>query len=288
MFVIRCNAGLGNRLMRMIGGYTIANCYNREAKIYWPKEYDCECTYTALFEPNSNVIDTPDLYRDCDLYITQHKHLDHYKAGTAIAYDHLHPQFNMRDYKQVGYMSSVIPDFITQNDIIKSVLKFRIKKLILHEALNFIKKYNINKEVQGLVVRLTDRHSLSTVTAAYNTIKANSETQFFVTCDSNDFYNTLSKFSNVIVYNQTAFPVTYKNGHELNAAYCQYLPLFKTSPNRRVCYRDEESIVQAFITMLILSQTTIHDPITTFESYFQKAASTLFSHIDLKRFLLNN
>lgn len=287
MFIVRCNAGLGNRLMRMISGCCTADYFKKNVKICWPKEYDCECDYTALFDYNDNVIDTCDMYNESNLYIGQHKHLDQYEIGKAVAFDHLHSQFNI-DNKQIGYTSNVIPDFITHNNIVNEVLKHRIKKSLIRKALKFINDNNIDKSVLGLVVRLTDRHNPKTITAAYNIIESNKDRQIFITCDSSDFIKTLSKFPNVIFYKQTIFPVTYDNCYELNACHNNYMPRFNKAPLRRVCYRSEESIVEAFITMLVLSQTDIHSPITQFESFFQKAAYMLYSHIDLRLFLLNN
>lgn len=287
MVVVRCNAGLGNRLMRMVGGLAVANHFNRDTKICWPLEYDCECKYTALFNKALNVIEVEDTYNNCDLYIVQHKHLDHYQDNKAIPYDLLHSSFDVASYNNIGYMSSVIPDFITKDVITNCVTRLNIKRTIIRSALDFIKLHNIDKSVHGLVVRLSDRHNTKTVTAAYDTLKQNPGKRFFVTCDCEEFLNSLSIFSNVTTYKQTAFPINFKNRHELNSVFKHYMPHFKINAHRRVCYRNEESIVEAFITMLILSQTTIYPSITPFESYFQKAASILFSHIDLKRFLLN-
>lgn len=285
MITIRCVAGFGSRLMRLFGGLAVSRMLGHEPYIHWPRGYECDCQIHKLFS-TENIKQIPRFNRNkYDAHIIEPRYASHYTTSSSlIPYNTLYRTMNICSKKTLSYHSLRIPDIFTEDEILEVILKCCVRKDIVESALNFIEKYNIDSKITGLVVRLGDLHRNDTIKKAIDIIKTNKQKTFFVTSDERLFISYISMYPNVIVSQQTIYPTTYLNKILYNAFHPD-LAFRDMSGDQVICYRDEQSVVQSFITMLILSRTTIHNCFIQRDSHFRIAAEKFYKQIDLRYFL---
>ena len=153
-----------------------------------------------------------------------------------------------------GYHAMQHPDMMT--DVVREL---KIKEDVLEKVNDICKQYSIDKTVKGIHIRATDwPFKQETIDASYNTIQRlvenNPKEKIFVCCDEQsiekDLCNQLP--DNIIVFNKNSYVKKAVEGTwredvaDVDGRVCNYNTL-----------RDEESVVEAFIDMLLLSRTEI-------------------------------
>ena len=153
-----------------------------------------------------------------------------------------------------GYHALQLPDMMT--DVVREL---KIQEDVLEKVNDICKQYSIDKTVKGIHIRATDwPYKQETIDAAYTTIQRlvedNPKQKIFVCCDEQSIEKDLCDQlpDNIIVFNKNSYVKKAVEGTwredvaDVDGRVCNYNTL-----------RDEESVVEAFIDMLLLSRTDI-------------------------------
>jgi len=254
-----CDGGLGNRLNSLIGGLLVSDMIGANPIICWPKNNWCGCAFEDLFDTDILVVESGvnDVFKDNQKSIFL-IHENQTNIPIPLSYNHsLHSieQIKNKDESVVYYHNS-IPEYFTNDQVILKLQNFKIKDTVLEEVHKFIKINKIDESVQGILFRKTDYEYNSSISlntdAVYNQIKINTDTRYYVCSDDMQVEKAFSKLDNVHIYNKTSYVEKYKEGSWNESI---------TDDQGRVSTfnvnRSRQSVIEAFIGLLIMSKTTI-------------------------------
>lgn len=249
---IFCNGGLSNRLNALVGGLYLADKVKAEVEIYWPLNNWCDCPLESLITNFKTINkDLGDLFKTNDITL----YISHISSDTIPTY---HPnQMNELDYTDhtnIAFNSSVIPDFLLETSKAVEIIKlWNISENVLDIVIPFIKNNHIDSTVLGVHLRKTDMSMQYDDNQVEEFISGNMDKRFLVCSDNPETENKLKKHNNVIVYEKEHYVEKID-------------PTQDWSDN---LYRSRESIIQAFVDMILLSRTTltITNPISTFSLF---------------------
>lgn len=282
MIYIDCTSGLGNKLLRIIGGIYTAQRLGHSFKLFWPRMGDCDIDYNDLFDSNFSFI-TKEEYLSHKHAILKKEYFFVKRNSIFYTVDCL-DMIKHDDSVVIAYRSNTLPPQITDNDIFNIMLKCKIKPFILKKAINFINKHKINTERVGLSVRLGDMYQEKTIQNAISILTTNLNKKFFVSSDDKEFIDSISNFKNVIVYKCSVYPETYSRDYFL-----KHFPQFDiVNKTPYVPYRSDKSVIESFVKLLILSQTTVHPSLSKRESFFRQIAERFAYSLNLRLLLLHS
>jgi hypothetical protein len=264
VFVV-CLGGLGNRLYSLIGGLYWAQKYNCSFNIVWSPSDECDVGYTDLFSTHTDSVISLSrlkhiLFKSTDLtvagFLQQKKALqndiflrcikDRNILNNIRDPDHLQSFNGSLIYNNIG-----LPLYIGEHTAVGLLNCFKINNDIVERVTTFIKQNNITENDTGFIVRKTDAGSIVNTEKIFNYIKDNTSTRFYITSDSKEVEIKFNKNKNVLCYPKLHYVVFNKN--------------------KEILYRSKQSVIEAFISLLIASKTHIID-ITSNKSSFTKIA----------------
>jgi hypothetical protein len=277
-----CTSGLGNRIASLIGGAYWSKILRTPLKIVWSPNKECDCSFVDLFEAYHEVICLDEFEREIkannnlivagfkqQAEIIQQQTILHSNSSqpSAQAFFNLIDPNNLNESvlkdKTLVYNNIIVPNYINTTDILDVLSSLKIKQFILNKVNLFTNTFNINKKTKGLLLRKTDAQFIfkHLSEAKYlELLKTDYKTKFFVTSDDRITEQTYKKLSNVLTYPKLSYVEFNKNTGEV--------------------YRSKQSVIEGFISMLILSRTTIL-PIDNSESSFYKTA-IMYQDVDFK------
>jgi hypothetical protein len=267
-----CTSGLGNRLMSLIGGYFFARKEKCELDVLWEKTSECDCDFNKIFKNKINFIDKEELLQAltnksyiygfgynnyqksyilsmlCKYKKTHIKNDNRWNAAN-LQIDHTH------DVDVIVFNDISIPPYIPVKDVLLTLENLNIQDCIESEITEFIKRNRINKDTQGILLRKTDfkqiyNNDLIDDFIFYNDICNNKHQRFFITSDDRLTEEKFTNLQNVVILTNKKFPEQDVNNN-IN--------------------RTEQSVIDGFKAMQILSRTTIKA--NTQHSSFAKIAS---------------
>lgn len=169
--------------------------------------------------------------------------------------------FNRQTY-HISNVNSECKDFIFLTDrliIPESELYSTINDLKLNNSIKqiineFLTKNNINKNTIGIHIRGSDSpRRIDNINHAFNLINQNQNNKIFVCTDEKEISDYIKQYKNIVSYNTTNFTEKFNKSLDWNGSVID-------SDNRKWNYnatRNEQSVLDAFVELLILSKTNI-------------------------------
>lgn len=267
-FIISADiSGLGNRFKNLVSMMRLSKELNRTLLLYWPKNFDCGCEFSDLFENKISQIDEKELglIKKGDCKVCGHilnKINEKYKYLLFRTWrfvllpgevpENFAGVFPLKKGNNIDLEYEKIPVEI-RNKLIPYIKKLEPIKPIRKIVEKYTKKYNFSKIV-GLHVRRGDyqytydgRGNISTDDKFFKRIKEilkiSPETKFFLSTDGEETEEKYIKmFGDKIIY----------------------------FPKKSRKYNEKEGVQEALIDLLLLSKTSCI--LGTFLSSFTESA----------------
>jgi hypothetical protein len=266
-----CTSGLGNKIATLVGGIYWSKVNKCDLKIVWTPDNECGCTFDNLFSSYSDAVISMEQFQSEIQHVnntlvagfrqqalglaTYSLIKQNIEKPAANAFINLYDPNTLNELntneKTLVYNNIEIPNYINLQEITDILLSLQIQKNILLKVENFINIKNINKNVNGLLLRKTDAQYIFKKLKEvdyYLEIKNNPHKTYFITSDDYETEFKFKQLPNVICYPKLKF-VDFNNG---------------------VVHRSKQSVIDAFICLLILSKTTIK-PVSNNSSFYKTA-----------------
>lgn len=272
--VAYCTSGLGNRIITIIGAFYWSVRLGYDFKIIWPTNNECMCNYEDIFQlhQTKNIcISEKDLYeskQNCIVIgFTYQKDRVNKKINdlkdiiTSEVFDAFSQLYDpdsldnidLSKYDLLIYNSIKIPHYVSFKDVTTIINIFKINASIREKVISFNKQKNINYgTTNGILIRKTDGDLIfKRKPESYykKLIEDNQHKMFFITSDDELTEKEFKNYNNVICYPKFEYVIFDKNG----------------------LYRSRQSVIEAFISMLILSRTNILDKDVSMSSFLKMA-----------------
>jgi hypothetical protein len=286
--------GMGNKFGCIFHAYQLAKETGKELVISSVRNMHGNVGFHHLFSKENNISEYENTVTELDTIVPKNipflLHKSHFVNCGAINSDRevtyhrgmSHEQLvnhiktlNSCCYLVDGYHAMQHPNMMT--DVVNEL---KIHEDVLSKVIEICSEYQIDKTVKGIHIRATDwPYKQETIDNAYSTIQRlveeNPLQKIFVCCDEQSIEKDLCEQlpDNIIVFDKSSYVKKAVEGTwredvaDVDGRVCNYNTL-----------RDEQSVIEAFIDMLILSRTTIEygHPISSFW-YFAKIYSNLSS-----------
>ena len=253
---IFCDGGLGNRLGVLIGGIITAKKLNLDCEICWPANSWCGCDFVDLFDTNKNIINKNinELFLEDseDVFLI---HENQTKSKLKKVYSHSPQTLELLKNceNNIIYYHNQIPKYYDKSEIINTLSSLKIKKNIIDEVKKFSKEHDIENRI-GVHIRKTDFLPKVDDKIIFDGIR-NSNNLFFVCSDDSETEKNFSNLLNVVIHNKKNYAEKLNPSTSWNDKTVDY-------EGREFYFnikRNSESVIEAFIDMLILSRTKIHN-----------------------------
>lgn len=271
---IFCDGGLGNRMGTLIGGLIIAQRLNLKVHICWPVNNWCACKFEDLFLVTNftvceSTVNEIFISGTNNIFVIHENQTGH---DLGMVYGHSLLTLDTianRTESIVYYHTKIDPQFDTQS-VIESLQQIVIQPKLLAQVNEFVNTHKINKSVVGLHLRKTDNTKLDE--DKFFKQAQNSKNQYFICSDDQVTEERFEELPNVVRYVKTEYAGKLVDGGWLDKT---------TDTNGRVynynVNRPRQSVIEAFIDLLILSRTSIS---YTVKSSFSRLA-VVYSYINL-------
>jgi hypothetical protein len=278
---ILCDGGLGNRLNALIGGLILSETLHARTKVFWPQNNWCGCSFGDLFAGSLDVSNQG--IRHVFSLDPNSAYLIHENQINAPLRTVINP--TQEGWAQlrtmatdVVYYHNSIPGWITRDQILKVLQSLPIQSAIAATASDYCKENRIGANTWGIQFRKTDYASHPAFSLdsddLYKYIKADRRSRYYVSSDDLETEAYFSTLDNVRVYPKTSSVGKFQLG-EWND---RIIDDQGRESNFNV-NRPRQSVIEAFVSLLILSQTAL-----AFES-----PSTFLTYAKLyKNFSLND
>lgn len=252
--IIFSDGGLGNRLNSLIGGLVAAEKLGCVPVICWPVNNWCGCSFEDLFVSNLEILDKGinDIFLDDDkIYLTHDN-----QAGIVLKnkFEHSLESLELvnKMSQDIVYYHNKIPSYFSEDDVIKKLKTFKIVSSILIPAKSFCYQNSIGKKTKGVHLRKTDHGRQIDSDQMFSTILNDKKSGYFVCSDDKATEDKFNELKNVLVYPKTSYVEKLVDG--------EWTTKIKDSEGRIFPYnvdRSKQSVIEAFIDLLILSRTNI-------------------------------
>jgi len=251
---ILADGGLGNRFNSLIGGLVAAEQIGCVPVIYWPINNWCGCSFEDLFVSNLQTMDKG----ITDLILDDGKiYLIHDNQTTTVprhTFEHSLESVNcIRDMTQdIVYFHNKLPDYFPQDAIVKKLRTLKILPHILSTVELFCKKHAISTKTKGIHIRKTDHKKQLDSDQIFLSILEDKDTDYFICSDDKPTEEKLKQLSNVKIYSKTSYVEKLVDGEWTTPITDNQGRVFSYNVNR-----SRQSVVEAFVDLLILSRTNI-------------------------------
>lgn len=252
--IIFSDGGLGNRLNSLIGGLVAAEKVGCTPVICWPVNNWCGCSFEDLFVSNLEILDkgVNDVFLDDDkIYLTHDN-----QVGKVLKnkFDHSTETLELvrKMSEDIVYYHNKIPSYFSEDDVIKKLKTFKIVSSILIPAKSFCYQHSIGKKTKGVHLRKTDHGRQIDSDQMFSSIISDKKSGYFVCSDDKATEDKFNELKNVLVYPKTSYVEKLVDG--------EWTTKIKDSEGRIFPYnvdRSKQSVIEAFIDLLILSRTNI-------------------------------
>jgi hypothetical protein len=274
---IFCDGGLGNRLNVLIGGLFLCKKFNKDPIINWPQNNWCGCNFDDLYTFKCSNLNLPinELFQ---IAINENQHFILHENQTTLPIFYTHSNnFNqinslLTTNANAIYYHNVIPSFINFSEQVFLLKTVNIQQNILKTVLTFCEINNITKNTIGLHIRRTDFPNQKPLSEVIDFVQKSSNHDFFVCSDDAEAEKELLKLSNVCSFNKKEYVQKFALGYWNSRITDNEGRAFNFNVNR-----NRQSVIEAFIDMLILSRTKIIKHVgSTFSDFAE-----LYSHINI-------
>ena len=249
-----CDGGLGNRLNSLIGGLVTAESYNLNPIICWPENNWCGCSFEDLFDNDFSVVKDDVFYffkeesNNLFLSITDNGiKLKNYLEPNEQGFESI-----KNTNVDVVYYHNKIPKNLSQEKVLKFSRQLKIKSSIVSKAMEFVNKNSVSKSTKGLHIRKTDFPNQLDSDVLFQTVSKDSNTKYFVCSDDKSTEDQFSTLRNVCVFEKTSYVQKLNDGEWRQTTTDTSGRIFDFNVDR-----PKQSVIEAFVDMLVLSKTTI-------------------------------
>jgi hypothetical protein len=257
--IIFCDGGLGNRLNSLLGGLFVADKTNSTPVICWPENNWCGCGFEDLYITDIEIIkdDINKIFEDNinNIFLI---HENQTKFHLNKQYNHSLESLNkiVNEDKNIVYYHSTLPSYIDINFVLDKLKSLNIQTKIINKTKKFIEKNNINKDTHGILFRKTDYSSNPDISLndneIYNHIKSDLDLKYYICSDDKNTEDIFNELENVFVYPKTSYVEKFKEG-----GWNDFIIDNEGRSNNFNVNRPKQSVIEAFIGLLVLSQTNI-------------------------------
>lgn len=262
-FVILCDGGLGNRIGLMLGGIVIARSLSMEPVLCWPENEWCGCSFKDAYETelkvlSHNIRELYDIKKDHTFMIHANQTGVIFKNEVPLSPEGI--ETIRKNAVNVVYFNDKVPTFIDNAAATKVLDEFPIKAEVFNPAANFCIQNKINNSVMGIHIRKTDGGQRMNEENLIKYIVNHQGIRCFVCSDDKATEDRFAILPGVIVFPKTEYPEKYEPGDWNKETIDSDGRTFRCNVKR-----SRTSIIEAFIDLLILSNTTIsHGSTSTF------------------------
>lgn len=271
--IIFCDGGLGNRLGGLVGGLVVADTLHiTDINICWPSNNWCGCYFEDLFNNTKFTVSTRSI-NDVFVANTDQAFLVHENQTGAD----LGLQFNQTAESlqqlitlpnSVVYYHNKIAPYMAPEQIQQAVNQLRLTNSIRQQVVEFCQANRIDSSVTGLHLRKTENYKLNEE-KLYRRVTTTPNQRYFVCSDDQVTEQRFAALPNCVAYTKTSYVGKLIEG--------DWQAETVDSTGRRYNYnidRPRQSVIEAFVDMLILSRTTIQFTVKSSFSRFAQVFAT--------------
>lgn len=268
---ILCDGGLGNRLAGMAAGILTARRLSLDPVVCWPLNNWCGCSVQDLFDLGDTETSRQgilDLFLpDSDRIYLIHQNQIGVPLSTQIPHG-LSSEEKIKNMSQdVVFFTAKVPPHLPGPDIVQTLYSFAVADPIKKIVSDFCSSQGIDRSVYGLHLRKTDCVKLEE-DRWFSHCQQYPGRRFFICSDDAQTEQRFRSLPNVVAYPKTSYVEKLQQGPWRQAAIKdQDGRIFPNNINR-----PRESVIQAWVDLLILSRTEI---VGTTKSSFSLAARWL-------------
>jgi len=244
------DGGLGNKFSGLFQAIYLSRILDKNLVINNLRNHSTDFDLRLLFDFNfeyiENTLTELDNKLDPSIPLYAHRRDINYKRQVILSStNYTHPSF--------AFLTNAI--YVPKEELSKCYKHVYITKNICNKVNEFVSKYDISKNTLGLHIRASDFPSrLENIKFAEDFISKNSGKKIFICTDEKMVEDQFNHNPNLIFYPKLHYTEKFNKSIGWNGSIVD-------NDNRRWNYnasRNEESMVEAFIEMLILSKTTMH------------------------------
>jgi hypothetical protein len=265
--IVILDGGLGNKFNGLFQGIYLSNLHHKNLIINNLRNHSTDFDLRLLFDFQFGYIENTltELDRKLNPSIPLYAHRRDIKYNRDVF---LNQSINNHD--SFAFLTNSIQ--IPINHLNECYKRVKITSYIKNQLNSFITEKSIDKNTLGLHIRASDFPSRnSNIEFAKDFINKNQNKKIFVCTDEKEVELSLSVYSNLIFYPKLHYTEKYDKLGDWNGSIVD-------NDNRRWNYnatRNEPSMIEAFIEMLILSKTTINgNPKSSFLGWAKRFADS--------------
>jgi len=266
---ILCDGGLGNRLAGLLGGLITADKLNLAPHVSWPQNNWCGAEFDDLFDTQDITFDScgiHDLMREDskDIFML-HENQTGARLKTQLSHGRNSELIVQTRTADVVFYTARVPEHIPMIDVLNKLKNIQPRHKLRTRIEKFCGRHRINKDIMGLHLRKTDQMHLDEDWWYDYVQYKGANKKYFVCSDDRDTEQRFLALPNVIAYPKTHYVEKLIEGPWRQSAVQDHDG--RIFPNN--IDRPRESVIQAWMDMLILSRTTI---LHTVKSSFSQTA----------------
>lgn len=252
---IFCDGGLGNRFGVLIGGLITADKLNAEPIICWPENSWCGCAFTDLFDTNIQVIsdDINTLFgNNLDKVFLIHENQTKFNLEKVVPHSELNIEQLLSYPSDIIYYHNQVPPYYGISKVVNKLNSLKIKDSILQEVNRFCVENGFDQNTCGVHFRKTDVPIGLNDDEVYQHILSNPTIKHYICSDDKETEMKFKQLNNVYSYPKSSYVEKLKDGGWNDLTTDLEGREFNFNVNR-----PKQSVIEAFVDLLILSRTKI-------------------------------
>lgn len=266
---ILCDGGLGNRIAGLLGGLITADRLNLIPQISWPCNNWCGARFDDLFDTENITFDSLGIHdlmqSDSNDIFMLHENQTGVVLKTQLSHGRHSELMAQTRTADVVFYTARVPEHISQQEILNKLKHIQPRHKLRTRIEKFCGQQRINKDTIGLHLRKTDQMHLDEDWWYDYVQHKGANKRYFICSDDRDTEQRFLALSNVIAYPKTHYVEKLVDGPWRQSRVQDRDG--RVFPNN--IDRPRESVIQAWMDMLILSRTTI---LHTVKSSFSQTA----------------
>jgi len=266
---ILCDGGLGNRIAGLLGGLITADRLGLQPCISWPQNNWCGAAFDDLFESDDWLFDSRgvhDLMKpDSDDIFLLHENQTGAMLKTQMSHGRHSELVIQTRTSDVVFYTARVPEHLPTADVLRKLQQISPRHKLITRINKFCSAHDITENTMGLHLRKTDQMHLDEEWWYDYVQHKGANKRYFVCSDDRDTEQRFAALPNVVAY-----PKTHYVGKLIEGPWRQSRIQDRDGrvfPNN--IDRGRESVIQAWMDLLILSRTTI---LHTVKSSFSQTA----------------
>lgn len=271
---ILCDGGLGNRMAALVSGLITADRIRVDPVVSWPSNNWCGARFTDLFDMPHVQHDSRgihDLMRpESDAVFIMHENQTGVELRTQLGHGRRSELVAQASRRDVVFYTARVPEHIEAAEVISKIAEIKPAHHITDTVDRFCQTNAIVPTTVGLHLRKTDQYNLDEDWWYDYVQRKGAGKRYFVCSDDHDTEVRFAALKNVVTFPKTHYVEKLVPGPWRQAAVCD--PDGRVFPNN--INRTRDSVIQAWIDLLILSRTYI---LPTVKSSFSQVANWIKS-----------